>query len=270
MTDHDNTDNTATAAEGAARPRPSHLYNGYLGGRDNYGAEREAADRLMRMIPGIDKAAEENRQFVLRAVRRLVGEGIDQILDLGAGMPADPNVHEVARAQNPEARVVYVDNEDVVLAHGRAFLEDHRTTVIAGDVRRPHRILEDPALRATLDLERPVVLVLGAVLHFVDDDEDPYGIVAAFRDATVPGSRVVVSHVTDEGPPPEQVKILIDAYAQATAQLTVRSPAAIAAFFDGFSLDEHGLTRPGLWSPDEVPGPCTHWQLAGVGRLATR
>lgn len=266
MTDHDNPDAHATP-EGATRPTPARMYNTYLNGKDNYGVDREAAARLLEDIPDINDAAAENREFVLRAVRHCAEAGIDQFLDLGAGIPLGHAVHDVARFVLPEARVVYVDNDPLAVAHWRARLADDRTTVIPGDVRRPKAIVENPELLALIDWERPVAVVLGAVLHFVGDDERPYGIVAAFRDAMAPGSRLVFSHVTDDGPLPEHVAILTNAYAHATAQVTVRSARRIRDFFDGFELDDPGLTRPGRWHPDTADGPCTQWQLAGVGRV---
>ncbi|WP_331733395.1 SAM-dependent methyltransferase (plasmid) [Embleya sp. NBC_00888] len=271
MTDHDVPDARAIPPEGATRATPARMYNTYLQGKDNRTVDREATARLLEDIPDIAQAAAENREFVLRAVGHCAEAGVDQFLDLGAGLPTDRNVHEVAREKKPIARVVYVDNDPVVLAHGRALLADNgHTTVIVGDVRRPADVLKDPALRASIDLRRPVAVLLGAVLHFVRDDEHPHDIVAAFRDVLAPGSRLVLSHATDEGPPPEHVTILEEAYANATAQVTLRSRDAIAGFFDGFDLEDPGLTRPGLWRPAPVPGPSTHWQFAGVGRVQAR
>jgi SAM-dependent methyltransferase len=271
MTDHDAPDARATPPEGAVRATPARMYNRYLEGKDNRPVDREATARLLEDIPDIAQAAAENREFVLRAVGHCAEAGIDQFLDLGAGLPTERNVHEVAHTVHPCARVVYVDNDPVVLAHGRALLAGNgHTTVIVGDVRRPKDILEDPALRASIDLRRPVAVLLAAVLHFVCDDEHPHDIVAAFRDVLAPGSRLVLSHATDEGPPPEHATILEEAYANATAQVTLRSRDAIAAFFDGFDLQSPGLTRPGLWRPAPVAGPSTRWQFAGVGRVQTR
>jgi SAM-dependent methyltransferase len=178
------------------------MYDYFLGGKDNFQVDRDAADQL-------DEAAGrgttftvawENRRFLQRAVACLAEAGIDQFVDIGAGLPTQGNVHEIAQRVNPAARVAYVDNDPIVLSHGRALLADDKTTkVFTADMREPQAILTAPGLAGLIDFSRPVAVLFVAVLHFVRDEEDPYGIVGTFRDAMAPGSYLVLSHVTTDG-----------------------------------------------------------------------
>jgi SAM-dependent methyltransferase len=181
---------------------------------------RDAADQLDEVAgPGTTfTAAWENRRFLQRAVACLAGAGIDRFLDLGAGLPTQGNVHEIAQRVNPAARVAYVDNDPIVLSHGRALLADDRTTrVFAADMREPEAILTAPGLAELIDFSRPVAVLFVAVLHFVRDDEDPYGIVGTFRDAMAPGSYLVLSHVTTDGPSAELLARNQEVYERATS-----------------------------------------------------
>ncbi|GIH27348.1 hypothetical protein Aph01nite_56580 [Acrocarpospora phusangensis] len=231
-------------------PNVARMYDYYLGGKDNTLADRECAEEVIRKVPQTRDIAWANRRFLGRAVRHLAGErGVDQFIDIGAGLPTRENVHQVAQRANADARVVYVDNDPVVLVHARALLaRDAQTLAIPGDARRPLDILADAELRALLDLTRPVAVLLVAVLHFVTDEEDPYGAVRSLMAALPSGSCLVVSHV-------ERVRSLEAAakeYARASSPAVLRSAAEVAAFFEGLTLIEPGLVRLKHWRPDDL------------------
>ncbi|MFF5262867.1 SAM-dependent methyltransferase [Actinomadura viridis] len=255
-----------------SKPSPARMYDYFLGGKDNFEIDREAADKVKEavgemMCHGI---VWENRRFLQRAVRYLAENGIDQFIDLGTGLPTVGNVHEVAQRIVPRARVVYVDNDPIVLAHGRALLATNSTTtVITADVRDPDAILGHPDLRALIDFSRPVAILAIALFHFVRDTEDPSAILRAFRDRLRPGSHLALSHLTTDGPAASEVAQVVDAYKGATSPIVFRPRARIEALFDGFDLVEPGLTRPWKWHPEFGPkGPETEWLYAGVGALS--
>jgi len=185
-----------------AKPHAARVYDFYLGGKDHFAADRETGQALMRVVPTIRAAARENRAFLGRAVRYLVAEaGIRQFLDIGTGLPSANNVHEVAQGLVPSCRVVYVDNDPIVLAHARALLTsspEGKTAYIQADLREPEKILGDPVTTATLDFSQPIALMLVAVLHFVPDGDDPQRIVDTLLDALPAGSYLVASHATSE------------------------------------------------------------------------
>src|SRR5690348_8273691 len=178
------------------------MYDYYLGGKDNFAADRETAQALMKIVPTIRAAARENRAFLGRVVRYLVAEaGIRQFLDIGTGLPSANNVHEVAQHVAPSCRVVYADNDPLVLAHARALLTssaEGKTAYIEADLREPEKILEHPVTRQTLDFTKPVALMLVAVLHFVPDADGPRQIVETLLEALPSGSYLVASHATPE------------------------------------------------------------------------
>jgi O-methyltransferase involved in polyketide biosynthesis len=185
-----------------SRPDPARIYDYVLGGKNHFAADREVADRVLAGVPAVRIAARENRAFLGRAVRYLAAErGIRQFLDIGAGLPAAGNVHEVAQRTAPESRVVYVDRDPMVIAHARALLTSRpegRAGYVQADLRDPEAILGDPVTRETIDFNQPVALILAAVLHHVQDEDDPGKIVAALVDALPLGSFVVASHATGE------------------------------------------------------------------------
>ena len=182
-----------------SKPHPARLYDFYLGGKDNYAADRAAAKQVLRVAPEVRVMARENRAFLRRAVRFLAGEaGIDQIIDIGTGIPTAGNVHQVAEEIAPGTRVVYVDNDPIVHVHANALLTGTgATSIVLADLREPEVILAHPKVRELIDFSRPVALLLVAILHFITDAEDPAGILAAFGDALVP---VVTSRFLT-GPP---------------------------------------------------------------------
>ncbi|MEU7726789.1 SAM-dependent methyltransferase [Streptomyces sp. NPDC040724] len=261
-------------------PSVSRIYDYYLGGSHNFEVDRQAARRAMEFMPGLPKIMQANRAFMRRAVRHAVAEGVTQFLDIGSGIPTFGNVHEVAQAASPEARVVYVDHDPVAVAHSRAVLDgDDRTDIVAADLRKPKEILAAPEVGRLLDLERPVALLLVAVLHFLEDSDDPYAAVAGLRDALAPGSLLILTHASYEGIPltEEVAGGVVDVYRDIRNPLVMRTGQQIADFFDGFQLLEPGLVSMPDWRPDRPSGeaegetpedPYAFSGFGGVGRKA--
>jgi O-methyltransferase involved in polyketide biosynthesis len=246
---------------------PARVYDYYLGGKDNFPADRKAGDKVMQVFPGAPRLARANRGFLLRAVRHCVEAGIDQVIDLGTGIPTSPNVAEVARATNPGARVIGVDNDPVVLSHQRAaagFASDVYT-IIEGDVRRPWAILADPKLNAVIDLSRPVAVLCVAVLHFIPDAEEPSQILAAFTDTVAAGSFLAVSAVTSTDTDPAVIAQIEDAYANATAPVVFRTADHIQSWFDRVGLVHPGLVDVTRW-PSGIGVPTEVRILGGLAR----
>lgn len=253
-------------AEGFDRnvPSPARMYDYYLGGKDNFPADREAAEAVIARVPHVPVTARNNRTFLRRAVEVVAHEGVDQFVDVGTGVPTSPNVHEVVRSVHPRARIAYVDNDPVVLAHDRALLaSDEDVAIVEGDMLYPEAILADPDLRARIDFDRPVGVIFCAVLHF-SGDTPPEDLVAPFRDRMAPGSYLVVSHATSDGLSTEELDGLRAAYAKTPRGFQLRSRAEIEPVFDGFELLDPGLVEVSRWRGLERP---THIEcLAGVGR----
>ncbi|MGC4879875.1 SAM-dependent methyltransferase [Micromonospora sp. DT43] len=240
---------------------PARRYNYWLGGKDNFQADRESGDTIAASFPTIRTAALENRRFLQRAVGYLAREtGIRQFLDIGTGIPTANNTHEVAQGVAPESRVVYVDNDPIVLAHARALLSstpEGVTAYIDADLRDPERILRHPELLRTIDLSQPVGLMLVAVLHFVPDDDDPYALVRRLLDALPAGSYLAASHATHEYLPPA-----IAEEARAAARgggphglINLRTRAEFTRFFSGLDVVEPGITSVAEWRAESEPQP---------------
>ncbi|MET8572401.1 SAM-dependent methyltransferase [Streptomyces sp. NPDC004783] len=255
-------------------PSVARIYDFYLGGSHNFEADREAARRAMEFMPGLPKIMQANRAFMRRAVRFAVDEGIDQFLDIGSGIPTFGNVHEVARAARPGSRVVYVDHDPVAVAHGQAVLEgDEDADVVAADLLKPREILDSPQVERLIDLNRPVALLLVAVLHFVEDADDPHAALAELRDALAPGSLLVLTHASYEGVPlpAERARGAVDVYRDIRNPLIMRSREEIARFFEGYDMVEPGLVPMPRWRPETAPedeDPYAFSGFAGVGRTA--
>jgi hypothetical protein len=244
------------------------IYDYWLGGTDNFAADRKAAEEAAAAYPGVVTGARANRQFLARAVRQLAaGAGIRQFLDLGTGIPTANNTHEVAQAAAPESRVVYVDYDPVVLAHARVLLagsDEGLVDYLDADLRDTDTILEQAS--RTLDFSRPVAIMLIAVLHAIGDDDDPYQIVAKLMDAMPPGSYLALSHVASDIDP-EQI-------ARATARLnqlsrqhfTLRDHAQVLRFLDGLELLEPGVVRVEEWRALEPESRCRSAMWGGMGR----
>jgi hypothetical protein len=255
-------------------PSVSRMYDYYLGGSHNFEADREAARRAIAAFPGLPKIMQANRAFMRRAVRYALAEGVTQFLDIGSGIPTFGNVHEVAQGACDTARVVYVDNDPVAVAHSRAVLAGNDLAdVVAADLRDPMGILKSEPVARLLDLRRPVALLLVALLHFLEDDEDPWGKVAVLRDHLAPGSLLVLSHGSvDRGPATvQQGADLSDVYRRGGSTLVLRSEERITRFFDGFALVDPGVVPLPEWRPDGPPDeedPVVYAGFAGVGRIA--
>ncbi|MFD8275190.1 SAM-dependent methyltransferase [Streptomyces flaveolus] len=255
-------------------PSVSRIYDFYLGGSHNFEVDREAARRALEFLPGLPKIMQANRAFMRRAVRFAAQEGIDQFLDIGSGIPTYGNVHEVARAARPGARVVYVDHDPVAVAHSQAVLEGAEDAdVVAADLLKPQDILTSPQVERLIDLNRPVALLLVAILHFVEDANDPYAAVAELSDALAPGSLLVLTHASYEGIPlpAERAGGAVDVYKDIRNPLIMRSRDEIARFFEGYDMVEPGLVPMPRWRPETAPedeDPYAFSGFAGVGRTA--
>jgi hypothetical protein len=241
-----------------------------LGGKDNFAVDRAAAEQLFAAAPEVGRRPmRENRAFLGRAVRFLTEAGVRQFLDVGAGLPTQGNVHEIAQATAPDARVVYVDYDPVVVAHGRALLAGGDTvTVVQADLRQPDEILNNPDVRALIDFDAPVAVLLVAILHFITDDDDLIAIVTRLRDALAPGSYLVISHVTVESHA-EAIAKGKEVYTGATASVAPRTRAQVLRLFEGFDFVEPGLVWVPQWRPDSldaVESPEMSLAFAGVGR----
>jgi hypothetical protein len=229
------------------------MYDYFLGGRDNYLVDQEAAERVLTVFPDMRKAVRANRTFMRRATRTLAKQGLRQWLDIGTGIPTSPNLHEVAQSVAPEARVAYADNDPIVLAHSQALMTstpEGRTTYIHGDARDPDAILNAPQLAQTLDLNRPVVLSMVALLHFVPDLDEARGIVERLSKPLPAGSALVLSHATAELDPQGAPRVE-EIYNRAGTTLKLRTRAEFASLFEGFDLLEPGIVAAHRWRADE-------------------
>jgi hypothetical protein len=248
---------------------PARIYDHLLGGKDNYEVDRRTAERLLAVVPEVGHTARRNREFIARAVRYVVGDlGIDQIVDIGTGIPTAPAVHAVAREIDPGVRVAYVDNDPIVLAHDRALLaREPGVLTVLGDLTDPPSVLEHPEIAQLVDWSRPVGLLLAAVFHFVPDERDPLAMLAAYRERLAPGSAVVISLATSEGYPAEVAQRVREVYRTAAAPLVPRTRAQIERFFTGLRVVEPGVTILSGWRPDSAE-PATAGAdllLCGVG-----
>jgi hypothetical protein len=256
-------------------PHPARRYNYWLGGKDNFAADRASADEFVRQFPGVRIGARANRAMLQRAVRFLTAEaGIRQFLDIGTGLPTADNTHEVAQRIAPESRVVYVDNDPLVMTHARALLTssvEGRTTYIEADLREPEVILADPALRETLDFSRPVALMLVAVLHFIPGEGAAKALVERLLEVLPAGSHLVATHATTDFSPPEHQAAHRRMRDEGRSDVWTRDRAEFAALFDGLEILEPGIVPVSEWRPDpdsdeELPAPQDVAIWGAVGR----
>jgi hypothetical protein len=247
------------------------VYDYILGGTHNVPADREAARALIAVQPDVPGIARANREFLARAVRFLAAAGIRQFLDIGSGIPTRGNVHEIAQQAAPGSRVAYVDIDPVAVAHSRSILAGQPGAgVVQADLRQPEAILASADVRRLIDFGRPVGLLLGSVLHFLPDAEEPWRLVGTLRDALAPGSYLVISHATSEGLPDADQAAIAEAYqTRVETEGGLRSRAGVGRFFDGFRLVDPGLVLITEWRPDApaagAAGPVHFWFIAGVG-----
>jgi hypothetical protein len=249
-----------TDSSGSRTPNVARIHSYLLGGKDNYEEDRQVAAGLLAVVPDARAAARASRRFRARAVRFLAADaGIWQFIDIGAGFPAAGNVGQVARELEPLSRVVYVDNDPVVVSHARALLcRGPGVCAIEGDLRDPAGILDHPDVRALVDLGEPVAVLLTAVLHFLPDDDGPHKLVEMLTAAAAPGSYLVLSHASGEDIGPEAAGQVRELYARASAPAVLRSRADIARFFEGLELVPPGVGDVAAWCPGASP--------AGLGR----
>ncbi|WP_181718823.1 SAM-dependent methyltransferase [Nocardia gipuzkoensis] len=251
MTDHGGDAAPLRPIHDPSVPSSARIYDYVLGGKDHYQADRDAAEKVVAAFPTVRVAARQNRLFMHRAVNALTALGVTQFLDIGTGIPTEPNLHQVAQAPRPEARVVYVDNDPIVLSHARALLTgtpEGRTAYVDADLKDPAAILSAPALLDTLDLKRPVALSLVAVLHFLSDEHNPYAIVETLLDALAPGSFLVVSHITADLEP-EIMSDALAVYRQSGVYAQARTRDEFAQFFTGLELLDPGVVVANQWRP---------------------
>lgn len=256
-------------------PNVARIYNHFLGGKDNFEADRRAAAEIEKSIPNSALACRLNRDFLKRVVRYLAAEaGIRQFLDIGSGLPTADNVHQIAKAVAPDARVAYVDYDPVVLLHSQVILE-HKSEgviVVEGDLRNPQGITDDSRVREVIDFSQPVAVLLFAILHFVTDAERPSEIISRFTDVMVPGSFLALSHITDEEVEDEDSWAAQQVYQGASAPVVPRSRAQIIRFFDGLEVASPSLVDINHW-PGASPASATLARLlfyGGVARKKTR
>jgi hypothetical protein len=265
---------TPPAGIDSGTAHPARRYDYWLGGKDNYAADRASGDAIAAVWPHIVTAARANRHFLRRAVTHLTADaGIRQFLDIGTGLPTAANTHDIAQDLAPESRIVYVDNDPLVMTHARALLTSHpagATNYIQADLRDPTAILKDPALGDTLDLTRPVALMLVAVLHFLRDDDQPHAIVRTLIDALTPGSYLVLSHATTDYLPAAAAARLTSGTVPGTGDFTSRTRDQVEAFFDGLHLVHPGLQVVSAWRPDPGTTPPPPDQVSVYGAVARK
>jgi SAM-dependent methyltransferase len=233
------------------KPSAARMYDYFLGGYHNFAVDRAAAEAAASIYPEFPLVMQTNRAFLRRAVKFLVAQGARRFLDLGSGIPTVDNTHQVAQRADPRARVVYVDNDPIAVAHSAALLKDEpNAKVIQGDATRYQELLANPAIKELLGAAEPVALLLVFMLHFVLDDQSAYDLVRNMVAALPSGSYVVISHGTDENVPQDVRDQLLRLYSGTTNPVRVRSRAEFARFFDGLELVEPGITFVPSWRPE--------------------
>jgi hypothetical protein len=254
-------------------PSMARAYDYLLGGAHNFAVDRMVADQAEKMMPGAAKIARLNRAFLNRAVRYLLNNGVRQFLDVGSGIPTVGNVHEVAQQINPGARVVYVDKDPIAVAHSELMLgANDNAEVLRADMRDPDSILGSSEVRRLLDFEEPIALLMVMMVHWVPDSDDPWNLIARYRDALPAGSYLALSHVTADQRQ-DQISDAKDMIQESRSadQLTPRSHDQVVRLFDGFDLVEPGVVGCGLWHPSGPGDVADNHELnahvyAGVGK----
>ncbi|MFJ6214777.1 SAM-dependent methyltransferase [Streptomyces sp. NPDC092296] len=250
------------------RASAARIYDYFLGGSHNFEVDREAGRRAVEIMPDLPKIMQANRAFIRDAVRQAAAAGVTQFLDIGSGIPTFGNVHEVALEATPDARVVYVDHDPVAVAHSQALLADvPQAAVVEADLLRPKELLARVAAGGLLDLDRPVALLLVAVLHFVEESADPYGLVAQLRDALAPGSVLVLSHASQDTRPDEATRIE-KLYERLGTPFAMRTKQQVERFFEGFEPDP-GVVLIAEWGDNAQAAagdPSRFSGYVGVGR----
>ena len=250
------------------RPSSARMYDYLLGGGQNFAVDRDAAEAAAAAFPHFRAAVRANRSYLGRAAAYLAKTGVDQFLDLGSGIPTVGNVHEVVHRYNPDARVAYVDREPVAVAHANKLLENEPfVTVTQADIRSPKDVLAAPTVADLLDFDRPIAVLALGILHFLSDDDDPFGMLAAYRDASCPGSYLAISHANQVTLTDEQVESFLAAYARTPTPTLFRTVEEIRRLLDGYKLVEPGLVLAPFWHPDQ-PGPIDEAEAAATNLRA--
>ena len=235
------------------RPNPARMYDYYLGGAHNFQADRALAEQAITVMPWMREAVRANRAFLGRAVRFCVAQGIRQFLDLGSGIPTVGNVHEIAQGIAPDSKVAYVDNESVAYAHSRHLLRDNpNATVTRADLTDLDTVLSSDTVQEMIDFTKPVAVLAVAVLHFLPDERHPENVLASYREKIVPGSYMVLSHVTSDHDP-EQAAGALAVYRKSANPVYTRTHAEISAMLDGLDLVPPGLVDATQWHHDHTP-----------------
>ncbi|MFC4532383.1 SAM-dependent methyltransferase [Sphaerisporangium dianthi] len=261
----------ARATLDTTAPNQARIANYVLGGKDNFAADREAAEEILAIAPEIRVMAREGQDFHARAVRYMAEQGITQFVNIGAGIPSESNTHQIARSVTPDARVVYVSEDPVVLSHSRALLAtDSNIGVVEGEIMRPAELMADPGLRRFIDVSSPVGIVIMSSLQFIPHEDDPYKRVAELRDLLPVGSHLMIVHAVFDSRP-EAVGPIVDVYRRVFGRVedASRNRAQVLGFFDGMELVEPGLVYIRLWRPEnplKVRNPEKAWLVGGVAR----
>jgi len=258
-------------------PNIARVYDAFLGGKDNFAADRAVVEETLRIVPDAAAGAAANREFLRRAVWYLTSvASIEQFIDIGAGLPAQDNVHEIAHQVNPGARVVYVDNDPVVIRHAQALTShDRAVMVLPADARYPEQILDDPAVRMFIDFSRPVGVLMFSILHHITDEEDPAEIAARFRAAMAPGSHLAISSFRMPGPehPEDRAKAraVQEVFNETLGTGFWREHAEILTWFGDWELIAPGLVPLPEWRPEKAPPACKDSTYYGfVGGVAVK
>jgi hypothetical protein len=252
------------------------MYDYYLGGTNNFPADREAAERVLALLPHGPKVARVNRKFMARVVTCMAENGIDQFIDLGAGIPTSPNVHEIARAVTPGARVVYVDNDPTATTLSAQVIAGDDGGVVAryGDIRDPEKLFDDRILRDIIDFDRPVGVLVLSALHFLTELDDPQGSVSIVKARMAPGSFLAISHAISDGTATDMTAMIEGTYARAKAPVVFRTETEVRAFFAGLELMPPGLANTSEWrrargAGRRQGGPPSMCIFGGVGKKPT-
>nr|WQM80034.1 SAM-dependent methyltransferase [Streptomyces sp.] len=266
------------------RPHPARMYDYYLGGKDHYSVDAEAAEEVLRRTPQVRDSTRGNRAWMHRAVRYLAETaGVRQFLDLGTGVPTSPNLHEVAQRVDPTCRVLYMDNDPIVLAHAGALLTSGPAGRVAyrhGDLHQPAAVLGEARSAGVFDWDRPIALILSAIMHFVPDEADPAGLIRTYCDALPEGSYLAMSHATGDYSPTTSAGAAVYAERNVAAPMVLRGYADVLQLFDGTRPVEPGVVRLPEWHPELGPAPRPQdglgydpervWAYAGVARIRPR
>jgi SAM-dependent methyltransferase len=246
------------------RPSAARLYDYLLGGGRNFAHDRALAERFLVAQPNARQIARHNRSFLRRSVLFMIDRGVRQFLDLGSGIPTVGNVHEIAHAADPDSRVVYVDYEEVAYAHSNLMLADNpNAAIVRADLTQPDDVLTAAETRALIDFDEPVGVIMAGVFHFVSPEKDPQQIVARYRDATVPGSRLAFSQFTRDLMPEEMDRV-VEVMKSSRDPMFPRTHGEITDLFDGYRIEEPGIVPTALWQPDDGLDDGADPALAGI------